>query len=196
MKKVAIFCSAANHIDPIYFDKAAELGHWMGEQGLTLVYGGLNCGLMECVAQAMKTKGGKTFGVVPSKLEEHGQASRYLDVCFYTCDLSDRKETMIREADVFVALPGGIGTLDEAFTLMASNAIGYQRKKVIFYNINGFYDGLLTWFNQLREKRFIHRSIEGCMEVAGSFEELTNKITKLVYDDNDTQSNRDWRNHP
>lgn len=80
MDKIAIFCSASDNIDPVYFDKARELGIWMGQNGKTLIYGGANIGLMECVARAAKESGSMVMGVVPTKLEERGRVSDLLDV--------------------------------------------------------------------------------------------------------------------
>lgn len=92
----------------------------MGQNGKTLIYGGANIGLMECVARAAKENGSMVMGVVPTKLEERGRVSDLLDVTFRTDNLSDRKDVMLHEADVVVALPGGVGTLDEIFHVMAA----------------------------------------------------------------------------
>ena len=79
MEKIGIFCSASGNIDKMYFDMAGRIGKWMGETGKTLVYGGASLGLMECVAQAVKTNGGHIIGVVPAKLEENGKVSALPD---------------------------------------------------------------------------------------------------------------------
>ena len=92
MEKIGIFCSASGNIDKMYFDMAGRIGKWMGETGKTLVYGGASLGLMECVAQAVKTNGGHIIGVVPAKLEENGKVSALPDriinkkVIFYNED--------------------------------------------------------------------------------------------------------------
>ena len=134
MEKIGIFCSASGNIDKMYFDMAGRIGKWMGETGKTLVYGGASLGLMECVAQAVKTNGGHIIGVVPAKLEENGKVSALPDRIINTRNLSDRKDMIVEESDVLVALPGGVGTLDEIFHVMAAASIGYHHKKVIFYN--------------------------------------------------------------
>ncbi len=171
MEKIGIFCSASNKIDAVYFEKARELGTWLGRQGKTLVYGGSNQGLMECLAKAVKEQGGRVFGVVPTKLEEKGRVSKWVDVVFHTCNLSDRKDTMVDESDVLVALPGGVGTLDEIFHVMAAASIGYHSKKVIFYNINGYYDALLSILDGLEAAHFARCPMRHYM-VASTFEEL------------------------
>ena len=172
MERIGIFCSASEVIDTIFFEKANELGVWMGRNKKTLVYGGANLGLMECMAKAVKANGGFVMGVVPTKLEERGAVSDLLDVTFRVDDLSERKDTMLRESDILVALPGGVGTLDEVFHVVASASIGYHSKKIILYNINGFWDGLLTFMDGLKGQGFARRPLERLYGVANSFEEL------------------------
>ena len=111
--KIGIFCSANDNIDPDFFKLTAELGRWVGEQGHTLVFGGSNQGLMECIGRAAHEAGAQTVGVVPRILEAGGRVSDSVDVNIACDNLSDRKELILARSDVFVALPGGIGTLDE-----------------------------------------------------------------------------------
>lgn len=177
MKKIGIFCSASDSIDKMYFDKAKELGEWIGKQNKILIYGGANLGLMECVAQAAKLNGGEIVGVIPSKLEESGRVSTLIDRTFKTVNLSDRKEIILRESDVMVALPGGIGTLDEIFHVMAASCIGYHSKKIIFYNVDGFYNELLDILNRLHRTNFARHPLSRYFEVANTFNELTDFLT-------------------
>ena len=109
MDKIGIFCSACEQISPRYFECTRELGVWMATEGKTLVYGGADMGLMECIAHTVKEHGGKVVGVVPTKLEEKGRVSDLLDVTFHTVNLSDRKDVILQESDILVALPGGVG---------------------------------------------------------------------------------------
>lgn len=176
MEKIGIFCSAADSIETVFFEKAHELGIWLGKNKKTLVYGGANIGLMECVAQAAKAHGAFIMGVVPTKLEERGAVSDLLDVTFRVDNLSERKDTMLRESDILVALPGGVGTLDEVFHVMASASIGYHSKKVIFYNVNGFWDELFAFLNRLREQHFARRPWENFYLVANNYEELIEQL--------------------
>lgn len=176
MDKIGLFCSAADNIAPIFFEKAEELGVWLGKHRKTLVYGGANLGLMECVAKAAKEQGATIMGVVPTKLEESGAVSDLLDITFRTDNLSDRKDVVLRESDIMIALPGGVGTLDEAFHVMASATIGYHAKKVVFYNVDGFWDPLLAFFRQLEITRFARRPLTSYYEVASTLDELIELI--------------------
>lgn len=173
MDKIAIFCSASCNIDPVYFERASELGVWMGQNKKTLIYGGANIGLMECVARSAKENGSMVMGVVPTKLEERGRVSDLLDVTFRTDTLSERKDLMLQEAEVLVALPGGVGTLDEVFHVMAAATLDYHHKQVIFYNINGFWNGILDFLSGLETQHFAHHPLCNYYAVANGFNELT-----------------------
>ena len=172
MDKIGLFCSAADDIAPVFFEKASELGVWLGQHKKTLIYGGANLGLMECVAQSAKEHGATVMGVVPTKLEERGAVSDLLDITFRTDNLSDRKDVILRESDILIALPGGIGTLDEVFHVMASGSIGYHAKKVIFYNVGGFWNPVLDLFRHLKSTRFARRPLERYCSVAEDLNEL------------------------
>ena len=115
--KIAVFCSANKNIDPDFFTMTEEMGKWMAENGHDLVFGGCNSGLMDCIGKAVKANGGRTIGVVPTLVERGGRTFPDLDIEIPCDNLSDRKDLMLAQSDIFVALPGGIGTLDEIFTI-------------------------------------------------------------------------------
>ena len=174
--KIGIFCSANDNIEPEFFQKTEELGKWAAQNGHTIVFGGCNMGLMECVAKAAKEAGGMTIGVVPSQVEERGRLSDHRDVHIPCADLSDRKQLLMLQSDTFVALPGGIGTLDEVFTVVASATIGYHAKRVVLYNINGFWDSLISLLDDLSGKGMVRGEWQRHIAVANTFEELTHAI--------------------
>ena len=171
--KIGIFCSANNKISPVYFEKTGELGRWIGENGHSIVFGGCNMGLMECVAKAVHEAGGQTMGVIPEIIEKGGRTSQYVDEHVFCTNLSDRKDLLLSHSDVIVALPGGIGTLDEVFTVAASHTIGYHRKKVILYNVNGFWDSLMACLDDLDSRGMIRGQWRDYIQTAVTLEELT-----------------------
>ena len=174
--KIAVYCSANSQLDPDFYRMAAELGEWMAREGHVLVFGGTDLGLMEAVAKAAHDGGGRVVGVVPSKVEERGHTSLWLDVHIPCDNLSDRKQLMEAQSDVFVALPGGVGTLDEVFNVVASASIGYHQKRVILYNMKGFWDSLVAMMADLKAKGVIRGDIDHQLLVANSLEELTKLI--------------------
>ena len=170
--KICIFCSANDQIDPDFFVLTEELGRWAAQQGHTIVYGGVNCGLMECVAKASHEAGGMNIGVIPQIVEKGGRVSKYVDVDILCDNLSDRKQLMADQSDVFIALPGGIGTLDEIFTIAASATIGYHQKRVILYNMKGFWDKLIAMLDDLQVKGLTRRPWRTYIEVANNLDEI------------------------
>ena len=171
--KICVFCSANEQIDSEFFKLTEELGKWAAENGHSIVYGGVNQGLMECVAKASKQAGGRLIGVVPMIVEKSGRISDYVDVEIPCDNLSDRKQLMMDQSDVFIALPGGIGTLDEVFTVAASATIGYHQKLVILYNMNGFWDSLIALLDDLQAKGMIRGDWRQYIKTADSIEEIS-----------------------
>ena len=170
--KICIFCSANAQIDPDFFRATEELGQWAAANGHVIVYGGVNQGLMECVARAAHDKGGRTIGVVPTIVEKSGRTSDYVDVEIPCDNLSDRKQLMMDQSDVFIALPGGIGTLDEVFTVAASATIGYHSKPVILYNMKGFWNPLIRMLDNLQQCGMVRGHWRDYIRVANSIDEL------------------------
>lgn len=177
--KIAIFCSANKDIDPDFFSMTEALGSWMAENGHSLVFGGCNIGLMECIAKAVKEKDGQTIGVVPTLVEKTGRTSKFVDVEIPCDNLSDRKDLMIAQSDLIVALPGGVGTLDEIFTVVAARTIGYHQKNVILYNMKGFWDSTIALLDDLQAKGMIRGSWHDMIQVAESLEDIQKAVLDI-----------------
>jgi len=144
---VAVYCSARTDIAPECFDDARALGKWIGGSGHMLVYGGLAMGLMDAVATATAEAGGKVMGVVPdSRMERQHPANT---VSIPVCSLHERKQTMEENADVFVALDGGYGTLDEVMSALASMSFFNEPKPLLMLNRNGLYDPVMQMFEEM-----------------------------------------------
>lgn len=177
--KICVFCSANSNISPEYFDAARQLGAWMAAEGHTLVFGGCNMGLMECVAKAVHEGGGQTVGVVPTIIEKGGKVSDYVDVRILCDNLSDRKDLMIQRSDLIVALPGGVGTLDEVFTVLAAASIGYHDKRVVLFNVGGFWDSLLAMLGDMKGRGVIRPGFDDTLKVVTSVGELAAMTGKM-----------------
>ena len=175
---ICIFCSANSNLPIEYFERTSELGTWMGANGHTLVFGGCNLGLMECVAKAVHDAKGMTVGVVPTIVEKGGKVSDYVDVKILCDNLSDRKDLMIERSDVIIALPGGVGTLDEIFTVLAAASIGYHNKRVILYNIGGFWDSLIAMLDDLKTRGVLRAGFEDTVKVAHTLDEIAALIAQ------------------
>lgn len=170
--RIAVFCSSSANIDPDFVKTTAKLGRWAGENGHDIVFGGCGLGLMETVAAAARQAGGRTVGVIPEVMTRSGRASDNVDVTIPCDNLSDRKELMLARADAIVALPGGIGTLDEIFTVAASATVGYHSKPVILYNMKGFWNSLTTFLDELDRQGVLRGDWRALLPVANDLEEL------------------------
>ena len=174
--RISVFCSANSDIDPRFFDLARELGQWMGRNGHELVYGGCDLGLMECVAEAVKENGGQVLGVIPSRLEQGGHTSQHIDVRILCETLGERKQLMLDNSDVAVALPGGLGTLDEVFSMVAEGTLSYHDKRVVVYNMHGFWDDLQTLLDHLQERGLMRGDYHRLITFATTLDEVVEAI--------------------
>ena len=175
--KICVFCSANQQIDLEFFTMTEELGTWAAKNGHSIVYGGVNQGLMECLGKATKEAGGRTIGIIPMVVEKSGRMSDYVDIEIPCDNLTDRKQLMMDQSDVFIALPGGIGTMDEVFTIAASATIGYHDKQVILYNMKGFWNPLIAFLDDLKAKGMIRGDWRDIIKTADSIEEISQIIS-------------------
>ena len=152
---VAVYCSSSNRIAEVYRQAAKDLGRLLGSKGHTLIYGGNACGLMGDVSTACRRAGGRVVGVNLEKWRDSDLPNSDNNETFYLSNLSERKNFMAAKAEFFIALPGGLGTLDEAADIMARHQIGELKARLVFLNTNGYYDGL-----KLQMERFLS---EHCM---------------------------------
>ena len=175
--KICVFCSANQQIDPEFFTMTEELGTWAAKNGHSIVYGGVNQGLMECLGKAAKEAGGRTIGIIPMVVEKSGRMSDYVDIEIPCDNLTDRKQLMMDQSDAFIALPGGIGTMDELFTVAASATIGYHDKPLILYNMKGFWNPLIALLDDLKAKGLIRGNWRDIIKTADSIEEIGSIIS-------------------
>ena len=176
--KLCIFCSANQNIDPEFFTMTEELGRWAARNGHSIVFGGHDAGLMHAVSKAAKEAGGQVIGVVPRKIEEMGRLSPYLDVHIPTGNLTDRKDLMMLQGDAFIILPGGIGTLDELFTVAAAATLQFHQKPIILWNMKGFWDSLINCMDDLQQKGVIRGQWQDYIFIVSKLTEIEQKLSK------------------
>lgn len=177
MDRIGVFLSSRGNVPAAYRQAAEDVGRWIGSTGRTLVYGGSRKGLMEVLASSVKESGGRVLGVLPQIVIDRQLESGCIDVAFYCADLNDRKAILMRESDILLALPGGIGTLDEIFTVLAATAIGTERKRVVLYNVDGCWDTLLRLLDELHAQGLTSAPARRKVEVASSVEELERLVS-------------------
>jgi hypothetical protein len=160
MKTICVYCGTGEGATPAYLAAATELGRRIAADGLSLVYGGGSIGLMGAVARATLDNGGHVTGVIPRFLEEREVMMQTVSDLVVTDDMHERKRIMFDRADAFVALPGGIGTLEELVEVLTWGQLGRHRKPVALADINGFWRPLVTLLEHMREEAFIRPGFE------------------------------------
>ncbi len=158
LKRICVFCGSHFGADPAYRVAAIELGERMVERGLGLVYGGGDVGLMGVVADTVMAAGGEVIGVIPQSLRDREVAHHGITDLQVTDSMHERKRLMYAQAEAVLALPGGIGTLDELFEAMTWNQLGIHLKPAGVLNVGGFFDPLVAMLDRASEQGFIGRS--------------------------------------
>lgn len=172
MQSICVFCGSSPGADPAYVETARALGRALAHQGITLVFGGSSVGLMKAVADAVLAEGGKVIGVIPQHLVELEVAHHGLTELKIVGDMHERKATMARLSDGFIALPGGIGTLEELFEVWTWAQLGMHGKPVGLLNMADYYTPLLGFLDHMVDQRFLRAEHRGLVQVARDPAEL------------------------
>ncbi len=162
MNAICVFCGSSPGNDPAYAEAASQLGRTLAERNTTLVYGGGHVGLMGVVADAALGAGGEVIGVMPKSLVEREIGHTGLTKLHVVHSMHERKALMSRLSAGFIALPGGNGTLEEFFEVLTWAQLGEHYKPCGLLNVAGYYDPLLTVFDQMVERAFLkeeHREL-------------------------------------
>jgi uncharacterized protein (TIGR00730 family) len=162
MRAIAVYCGSSTRADPRYTAPARALAEALAHAGITLVYGGGNVGLMGQIADAALAAGGRVIGVIPRFMRDAELAHPALSECHEVESMHERKALMAEQADAFIALPGGYGTLDELFEALTWTQIGLQAKPCGVLNVDGYYDALLAMLDRMAADGFLrsgHREL-------------------------------------
>ena len=159
INSVCVYCGSGPGSDPRFIEGAAAFGKALAEAGVGLVYGGGSIGLMGAVAKATLDNGGIVTGIIPEFLTVRENALKRAQELIITKDMHERKQLMFDRSDAFVALPGGIGTLEELVEQLTWAQLGRHTKPILLANIAGFWDPLLVLLNHMRDKAFIRQNL-------------------------------------
>jgi len=171
-KLLCVYCGSSTKLEARYYAAAEAVGKSMVANGWGLVYGGGNVGMMGSLAQAVKESGGRVVGVIPTFMRERELAYESADELIAVDSMRDRKRIMEERAQAFLALPGGIGTLEELAEIMTLRYINRVDKPVVVYNQDGYYDDLLRFFERMTRERFKSEGLHALFSVAGRLEEV------------------------
>lgn len=176
MKYVCVYLGASSGNNPVYKEAVIRLAHEMADLGYTLVYGGSSLGLMGLLAKTMKESGGKVIGIITKHLINKEKPLENLDELHIVESMQERKKMMQKLADVFVTVPGGLGTLEEAIETWNAIKIGEIDKKIGFLNINGFFDHLFSFIDHCKDSGFMTQKYELVPEIESDVKVLLSKL--------------------
>jgi len=180
IKNICVYCGSGRGIKPIYAEAARVLGRSMAEQKIGLVYGGASVGLMGEIARATLEAGGYVTGIQPSNLPAHEVPLSNVHEFIEVPTLHERKMLMFQRSDAFVALPGGVGTLEELVEQITWVQLGHHRKPILIANIDGYWTPLLRLFDQMRDLGFISSSMNIHFHVADRVEDIIPMLRAAV----------------
>ena len=174
--KITVFLGSMFGSRPVYKAAVTKLGRWIGKEGHRLVYGGSMTGLMGTLAEAVLSAGGKVTGVEPQMFVEQDLQSNEITELIVVPDIPSRRKVMLEMGDVYIAFPGGTGTLEEISEAISHVKMRLQSGVCILYNLEGFYDPLKSQFSRMVEEGFIDREAMKSIYFTENLQEITSII--------------------
>lgn len=176
---IAVFCASSDNVGQEYRDFAREFGKWIAREGHVLVYGGATGGLMDEVAKGAREEEGEVVGIIPESIVERGRLAEYPTELLRVGSLAERKELMKEYADVFVALPGGFGTMDEMIDAISACKLGEVEAKTIIVSVNGFYAPLAAQIERFTQEGLGKKNDAECYSIVNNMAELVEELRDL-----------------
>lgn len=189
MQRLAVYCGSSMGAKPEYERCARLLGVAMGERAIDLVYGGGKLGLMGVVADSVLAAGGKVYGVIPEALRDHEVAHTGLTELHVVKDMHERKAKMTELTDAFVAIPGGIGTLDELFEAWSWRSLGYHNKPFALLDVDGYWHHLSQFLDGVAAQKFMSEDRRKLLIEADSIDDALDQLSAAC---NDKKSQLIW----
>ena len=184
---ICIFAGSSSRVPEEFNKTASRLGELLATEGMDVVFGGGGIGLMGKLADAVKEKGGKITGVIPSFMDEEGWGHTGIDNMIITSDMGERKKRLFAMSDAVVALPGGVGTLEELTEAITLKQLSLFNGQVIILNTLGFYNSLIEFFETMVENNFLRAQHKGIWQVVNTPEEVIYALN------NRNSQSEEWR---
>lgn len=172
LRTICVYCGSSPGHNPGYVAAARQFGRILAKNGIGLVYGGGSGGIMGALAEAVCESGGRVVGVIPEFLRQQERLFEGANEIIITRDMHDRKRIMFERADAFVAMPGGIGTLEELVEQLTWAQLGHHRKPILLADINGYWAALVDLFARMHAAGFIHSGARFKYSVCSAVEDI------------------------
>ena len=175
-RSMCVYCSSSNYLPEKFYVVSKELGEKIALNGFNMVYGGTTVGMMGVIANNALKNGAEVVGVIPERIASFGLSHPELAKVVLTKDMRERKATMEKLSDIFVAMPGGFGTFEEIFEILVAKQLGYHDKPIIFVNFDGYYDNMIKMFDTLYENNFAKEEMKDLYHIALTIDEIFDYI--------------------
>ena len=176
MKKVCVYCASSDGNDPAFGIAAENLAAALVSRNLGLVYGGASVGIMGTLANAVMDRGGEVIGIIPQALLRREIGNHHLTELQIVDSMHERKAAMADQADAFIALPGGMGTLEELFEILTWAQLGFHHKPIGLLNVNGYYDHLAAFLGHSVDKGLLKPEHRNLLQVSASADDLLGRV--------------------
>jgi len=180
IKSICVYCASGPGTNPAFVATARRFGQTLAENRIRLVYGGGSIGLMGALAESALDHGGQVTGIIPDFLVNREHMSERVQEHIITRDMHERKRIMFERADAFVALPGGVGTLEELVEQLTWAQLGRHKKPILIANVERFWDPLLVLLDHMRKVEFIREGLTVDLLVAERVEDILPKLTAVL----------------
>lgn len=177
---VVVYCASSHEIDKTYFKAAERLGELLAENSITCITGAGKQGLMGALNDTILNHGGKVKGIIPEFMVDSGWCHDSLTETIITKTIHERKEQMARLSDAAIALPGGIGTLEELAEIITWKQLGLFKNPIILLNTNNYYEPLLTFFESMIDQKFMNPAYSKLIQIASTPDEVINILRKKI----------------
>lgn len=183
---ITVYLSSSTSVDRKYFDLARDLGAAIAKSNWTVVYGGNDVGPMGALANGARGEGGKVIGITPHCFNDGGVADKQCDELIFVDNMRERKKLLESRGSAFIALPGGIGTLEEFFEILVGRLLNFHTKPILVINIDGFWDPLLELLRRFEKEGFVRSHTFDHFEIVDSVEEAMQRLRALLANSNAT----------
>jgi uncharacterized protein (TIGR00730 family) len=180
IRHICVYCGSGSGQNPAFVEAARAFGRILADEGIGLVYGGGSLGLMGEIAHTVLKHGGHVTGIIPSFLSEREHMLLEAQELLVVEDMHERKRLMFLKSDAFVALPGGLGTLEEFVEQLTWSQLGRHQKPIVLANIDGFWDPLLDLFKRMQHEGFIRPGLELKLELVDRVTEIVPRIARTL----------------
>lgn len=179
-KTICVYCSSSNNLPEKFYKHAQELGTKIGKNNYNMVYGGTNVGMMGVIANNALKNGAEVTGVIPERIASFGLKNPDLAKVIVTKDMRERKATMEKYADIFVAAAGGFGTFEEVFEILVAKQLSYHNKPIIFLNFDNYYENMFKMFETIYQNGFAKKEAQSLYFIANTIDEMFEYINQYT----------------